>query len=163
MPYLQAILNEVLRWAPVVPLAISHHCSEDNKYHGYDIPAGATVVGNVWALLNDESTYGPDTHKFSPDRFMKDGNLNPAIPFPSEAFGFGQHICPGRNLAIDSMKITIASLLAVFQFGKAVDDDGETIEPSGEYTSGMLFYPMPFKCSIRPRSNAAISMINLED
>ncbi|SJL08657.1 related to O-methylsterigmatocystin oxidoreductase [Armillaria ostoyae] len=138
MPYLQAIVNEVLRWAPVVPLAISHRCSEDNKYRGYDIPAGATVVGNVWALLNDESTYGPDTHKFSPDRFMKDGNLNPAVPFPSEAFGFGRRKCPGRNLAVDSVKITIASLLAVFEFGKAVDDDGKTIEPSGEYTSGML-------------------------
>ncbi|KAK0213682.1 cytochrome P450 [Armillaria fumosa] len=163
MPYLQAIVNGVLRWAPVVPLAISHRCSEDNKYRGYDIPAGATVVGNVWALLNDESTYGPDTHKFSLDRFMKDGNLNPAVPFPSEAFCFGRRICPGQNLAVDSVKITIASLLAVFEFGKAVDDDGETIEPSGEYTLGMLSYPMPFNCSIRPRSDAAVSMINLED
>ncbi|KAK0436601.1 cytochrome P450 [Armillaria borealis] len=163
MPYLQAIVNEVLRWAPVVPLAISHRCSEDNKYRGYDIPAGATVVGNVWALLNDESAYGPDTHKFSPDRFMKDGNLNPAVPFPSEAFGFGRRICPGQNLAVDSVRITIASLLAVFEFGKAVNGDGKTIEPSGEYTSGMLSYPMPFKCSIRPRSDAAVSMINLED
>ncbi|KAK0462940.1 cytochrome P450 [Desarmillaria tabescens] len=89
LPYLQAIVNEVLRWAPVSAF------SEDNKYRGYDVPAGATVVGNVWALLNDETTYGPDTHKFNPDRFMKDGKLNPNVPFPSETFGFGQHKCPG--------------------------------------------------------------------
>lgn len=96
------------------------------------------IKSDYRALLNDESTYGPDTHKFRPDRFMKDGNLNPVVPFPSEAFGFGRRKCPGRNLAVDSVKITIASLLAVFEFGKAVDDDGKTIEPSGEYTSGML-------------------------
>ncbi|KAK0497941.1 cytochrome P450 [Armillaria luteobubalina] len=159
IPYLQAILNEVLRWAPVLPLSVPRRCTEDNEYNGYHIPRGATVVCNSWAMLHDEAVYGPETETFNPDRFMKDGVLNPDVPFPMETFGFGRRICPGRDLAIDSIKITIVSLLAVFEFGKAVDAEGNTIEVSGEYLSGALIHPAPFKCSIRPRCEAAALLI----
>lgn len=69
---------------------------------------------------------------------MKDGVLNPDVPFPMETFGFGRRICAGKDLAIDSIKITMASLLAVFDFGKVVDAEGNIIEVSGEYLSGGL-------------------------
>ncbi|KAK0213681.1 cytochrome P450 [Armillaria fumosa] len=138
IPYLQAIFNEVLRWAPVLPLSVPRRCSEDNEYNGYHIPRGTTVVCNSWAMLHDEAVYAPETERFNPDRFMKDRVLNPDVPFPMETFGFGRRICPGRDLAIDSIKITITSLLAVFDFGKAVDAEGNIIEVSGEYLSGGL-------------------------
>ncbi|KAK0189927.1 cytochrome P450 [Armillaria mellea] len=159
IPYLQAIFNEVLRWAPALPLGVPRRCTEDNEYNGYHIPRGATVVCNSWAMLHDEAVYGPETETFNPDRFMKDGVLNPDVPFPMETFGFGRRICPGKDLAIDSIKITMVSLLAVFEFGKAVDAKGNIIEVSGEYLSGALIHPAPFKCSIRPRSEAATLLI----
>ncbi|KAK0462941.1 cytochrome P450 [Desarmillaria tabescens] len=94
--------------------------------------------GQCMALLREEAIYGPDTDTFNPERFMKDGALNLNVPFPMETFGFGRRICPGKDLAINTIKIVMASLLAVFDFGKAVDAEGNVIEVSREYLSGAL-------------------------
>lgn len=47
------------------------------------------------AILNDKAIYGTDTEIFNPERWLKDGKLNPAVPDPDFAFGFGRRICPG--------------------------------------------------------------------
>lgn len=56
---------------------------------------------SIWllirAMLHNESVY-PDPFTFNPDRFMKDGKLNPAVRDPDHAaFGFGRRylIFPG--------------------------------------------------------------------
>ncbi|KAF5345745.1 hypothetical protein D9758_011875 [Tetrapyrgos nigripes] len=160
IPYLDAILREVLRWIPVTPLSIPYRSIEDDEYKGYYIPAGATVVGNSWAILHDESIYGPNTHLFNPERFLKDGFLDASVAFPDAAFGFGKRQCPGNEMALSSIWIAITCILACFDVTKAVDEDGKVVEPSGEYTSGMLGYPLPFKCSIKPRSQRVKEMIH---
>ncbi|KAF5333831.1 hypothetical protein D9758_017428 [Tetrapyrgos nigripes] len=160
VPYIDALLREALRWNPVVPLGIPHKSIEDDVYNGYYIPGGTTIIANGWAMLHDEATYGPNPHLFNPDRFLKeDGTLDPNVPFPEPAFGFGKRTCSGRELGVASIWISIACILACFDVTKAVDEDGNVIEPSGEYTSGFLCYPLPFKCSIRPRSKRAEEMI----
>ncbi|KAG7447374.1 cytochrome P450 [Guyanagaster necrorhizus] len=159
IPYINAIHNEVLRWRAVTPLAVPHSVSQDDEYRGYHIPKDSIVVGNTWAMLNDVSVYGEDPDSFNPDRWLKDGVMNPDIPHPEEAFGFGRRICPGQEMAEASMWMSIASILAVFDITKAVDDKGNAIEPSGEFTSGLLSHPVPFQCEIKPRSKYAISLI----
>lgn len=91
------------------------------------------------AILHDEKAY-PDASTFNPDRFLRaDGTLNPDIRDPAvAAFGFGRRICPGRFMALDSMWITIASLLNVFEIGRAVGDDGKEIIPEVDYFCGFL-------------------------
>ena len=54
------------------------------------------------------------------------------------AFGFGRRKCPGRYLAMDSLWIAMAYLLTCFNIEKPVDENGQVIEPSGEYTTGLL-------------------------
>ena len=44
MPYIQAIILEMLRWMPVVPLGLPHRVIEDDEYEGYDIPAGCDII-----------------------------------------------------------------------------------------------------------------------
>jgi cytochrome P450 len=49
------------------------------------------------AMLHNEAIY-PEPFEFNPDRFMKDGKLNPDIRNPGHAtFGFGRrhasHLC----------------------------------------------------------------------
>lgn len=127
------------------------------------------------AMLHDDGVYGPDVEKFNPERFLKDGVLNPDVKFPDAAFGFGRRSCPGRNLAVDSIFITIASVLATFEISTAFDEAGNAIIPTAEYTSGFIrsvciFFalhlleidcsrPEQFKCSIKPRSEQAAGMI----
>ncbi|KAJ7729931.1 cytochrome P450 [Mycena metata] len=161
IPYIDAVVREVLRWHPVTPLAIPHAATEDSyAYKGYYIPAGAVVVGNSWAILQDEETFGPNTDQFIPERWLtEDGKINSAMREPSAAFGFGRRICPGRDMAQWSIWICAVSILATFDITKALDENGVPIEPSGHYSSGLLCYPVPHECDIFPRSEAARALI----
>ncbi|KAF8193881.1 cytochrome P450 [Mycena galopus ATCC 62051] len=154
------LVHEVLRWHSVAPLSVAHAVMEDDIYRGYRIPAGAIVVPNSWAILHDEATYGPQTDQFIPERWLtKDGKINTEMRDSSPAFGFGRRICPGRDMAQWSVWICAASILATFDISKSVDEKGVPIEQSGEYTSGLLCYPIPHQCDIVPRSEAARDMI----
>ena len=48
LPYISALLKELLRWACPGPFGIPKRVMEDDVYKGYRIPAGATVIGNIW-------------------------------------------------------------------------------------------------------------------
>lgn len=43
------------------------------------------------AVLSDEKVY-PNLSIFDPDRFMKDGALDPSVRDPEAAFGYGRRI-----------------------------------------------------------------------
>ncbi|KAJ7479154.1 cytochrome P450 [Mycena latifolia] len=158
MPYVAAVVMEVLRWRNVGPIAIPHYLAVEDEYRGYRIPAGSVVIGNTWAILHDEATY-PDPYAFKPERFLVGGQLNPAVPSPDVAFGYGRRLCPGRHSASAALWIAIASILATVDITKARDEREEEIEPSYEFDSGFINAPLPFKCTIRPRSQGAEALI----
>jgi len=159
LPYITAIVKETLRWRDVTPIGVPHFLRVEDEYKGYRLPANSIIVANSWAMLHDENTY-PEPFEFKPDRFMKDGKLNPAIKDPAHAaFGFGRRICPGRYMAFSAMWIAVASIIATFDITKAVDENGQVIEPSHEYTSSVVCMPLGFKCSIKPRSQQAEALI----
>ncbi|KAJ7162657.1 cytochrome P450 [Mycena crocata] len=158
LPYVGALIKEVLRWRNVTPFGVAHYIPVEDEYRGYRIPAGSTVFGNVWAILHDETIY-PDPYAFKPERFLLDGKPNPDVRSPQAAFGFGRRICPGRHLATASMWIAVTSILAAFDITKAVDENGQVIEPSYEYVSGLVVNPRPFKCVIKPRGPETVAMV----
>ena len=47
LPYLNAVLKEVLRWHSISHVAVPHSARDDDEYRGYHIPAGTIVVVNV--------------------------------------------------------------------------------------------------------------------
>lgn len=97
LPYLSALVNEVLRWHPVTPFAVYHLSTQDDVYEGYHIPKGSIMIPNSWAILQDENIFGPKTDRFIPERFMKpDGTVNTDISNIDLAFGFGRRACPGK-------------------------------------------------------------------
>ncbi|KAK7694991.1 hypothetical protein QCA50_002179 [Cerrena zonata] len=152
LPYIEAIIQECLRWQPVLPVAIPHQLTQDDEYRGYFIPEGSLIFANAWSILHDEKAY-PNPNAFNPERFLKDGVLNPDVRDPGVAcFGFGRRICPGRFMAKESLYIIISSLVAAFDFTKAVGPDGVPITPKTNYTTDLLNHPKPFLCSIKPRS-----------
>jgi len=158
LPYIDHIVWEVMRWNPVVPLGLPHATTEDDIYEGYWIPKGTTVIPNLWAICHDEDTY-PEPFGFKPERFEgpNEAGIN---ELPMATFGFGRRICPGRWLALDTLWITVASVLAVYNISKALDDAGNIIEPNPEdYTLGLSSRPKPFACSIKPRSASALALI----
>ncbi|KAI0057847.1 cytochrome P450 [Artomyces pyxidatus] len=149
LPYLDAVVKEVLRWRPAVPMGIPHRLLTDDEYQGYYIPSGTTVMGNVWAILHDPSVY-PNPDQFMPERFL-DGTA----PDPDAVFGFSRRACPGQHMARDVIWITAASILAAFDITPCGDVDASP----ESYTSGIISYPAPFRCTIRTRSKAVEALI----
>ncbi|KAJ2919752.1 hypothetical protein MD484_g651, partial [Candolleomyces efflorescens] len=138
--------------------ALPHFATEDDVYKGYRIPAGSTVIANSWAVLHDEIVYGANSDAFDPSQFMNSSNddINPQFDMGYEMFGFGRRTCPARVIAVESLWISVISVLAVFHFTAV---DGE--ENIGKYTSGMLNHPHLFKFRLRilPRSSDAVNLI----
>lgn len=166
LPYLGAVLNEVYRWNPAAPLGVAHRLTQDDVYEGHFIPEGTTVIPNIWAMLHDENVY-PDPMAFKPERFLSsDSTSSSRSVFASEletprnpdprlfAFGFGRRICVGQHFADSALFISLASLLATFDFAKALDaETGKEITPEVIYPS-FVGHPKPFKCNIRARDGA---------
>lgn len=150
LPYIEAIATEALRWHPAVPLAFPHISENSDMYNGYLIPKGALIITNSWWLLHDPEIY-EEPMAFRPERFLP---TNPERePDPRNCcFGYGRRICPGRLLADNSIFLTIAQCLAAFNISKAIDEAGKEIEPTVEFTPGIVSHPVPFKCTITPRS-----------
>ncbi|KAG1839420.1 cytochrome P450 [Suillus subalutaceus] len=137
LPYLDAILLEVLRWYPIIPLGVPHATTNDDIYGGYFIPKGAIVMVNQWTLSRDEDMFS-DASRFDPSRHLTVyGKLKD--PFVNHfAFGHGRRICPGRWFAENSLWTAAATILAVMRIDHAKDSNGNTIEVKPEFTAGLV-------------------------
>ncbi|GAB1526571.1 hypothetical protein RhiTH_009739 [Rhizoctonia solani] len=87
MPYVGNLIQEVMRWQPVLPADCKggdpHVCFQDDVYQGYDIQKGTIIISNFWGMTRDESVY-KDPEDFNPDRF-----LDPNVPV-APGFGWGR-------------------------------------------------------------------------
>lgn len=163
LPYMNALCKEILRWRPVAVLGGTPHAStEDDEYKGFHIPSGTTILGNSWSInLNDE--YYPQPNKFDPARFLMAEELRAVgiseQPYPSKtahpskmghsSFGWGRRICPGAELASNSLFIALAKLLWAYDI---LPCEGATYDTFA-YTEGFNIRPRPFECIIRIRSS----------
>ncbi|KAH9952213.1 cytochrome P450 [Amylocystis lapponica] len=157
LSYVECVLQEVMRCRSMPRIGVPHRTLEDDMYNGMFIPKGTLVFASARSMALDEVTYR-NPREFRPERYLPapDGS---GEPFPSASFGFGRRICPGRFLADGSVWMAIVSLLATMKITKAVGEDGKEITPDVKFTSGLSSHPKPFKCDIRPRSDAALSLI----
>ncbi|KAJ6491288.1 cytochrome P450 [Mycena vitilis] len=158
LPYISAIVKEVWRWNPSVPLGLPHVVTQDDEYQGYTIEKGSIVWANVWAILHDEDIF-PEPSEFRPERYLT-GN-DEASSTVAAAFGFGRRICPGMHIAENSVFIAIATMLCVFRISKLVDEEGKVVEPVVAY-DGFISHPKPFKCTIELRSEELRALIDAD-
>lgn len=136
LPYIEHIIQETTRWAPLSPLGVPHATIEDDVYRGMFIPKGSVVFANAYAMTHDERRYSdPDT--FDPDRYVAKEFGGKGEPFPEGPFGFGRRICPGQWLATAGVYIMITTLLATVEMCCAVGPDGEDIPPAVAFTNGL--------------------------
>lgn len=163
LPYISAIIKELLRWHTIAPLAVPHRSTEDDEYEGYFIPKGTIVIPNSWLLLHDPEVYS-EPNVFNPSRWLLEGEnglqLNSAVPEPSAAFGYGRRACAGKHFADNSLFINVSNILASFNISP-LDESGQPAEcVKEEFTDGIISQPKPFKVSITPRSEKVARLIN---
>ncbi|KAG1893623.1 cytochrome P450 [Suillus fuscotomentosus] len=90
-----AFILKSLRWRPVSFGGFPHRTSKDIIWKNYLIPAGATVIGNHWAIANDPEVF-PDPYRFNPQCWIDDtGRVRDDLRFFTFGFGcrFRQALC----------------------------------------------------------------------
>ncbi|KAJ7170769.1 cytochrome P450 [Mycena crocata] len=157
LPYIKAIVNEVHRWRPNAPI-IPHAAIADVTYRGYTIPAGATIIENLYGLFHDPEVYD-DPERFNPDRFIDSefGTKPERAKDPGRrnnfAFGSGRRICAGFQVGSYSTHINAINLLWGFNFSPIKDASGKELVPDiYDYAQALASFPNLFKCEITPRS-----------
>jgi cytochrome P450 len=135
LPYLRAIIREVLRWRPAFPIGVSHIMSEDDWYEGMFIPKDAACIPNLWHCNRDRTVFGDDADEFKPERHL--GVNGELLPGPKEtnqeghvSFGFGRRVCVGKHLANDSLFIHTARTLWATSIKCARDENGKELPPN---------------------------------
>lgn len=157
LPYIDALIKEVLRWRPVSAGGIPHAVIQDDEYMGYRIPKGATVIGNHWSISLDDTVY-EDAHEFNPDRWIEHPDL------PLVAFGFGRRACTGQHVARNSLFINVARILWTFDVGykHALSPDGEQQRCEIDryaFTQGFNSRPCKFEAKFTVRHAARGMMV----
>ncbi|KAJ6006938.1 hypothetical protein N7451_004882 [Penicillium sp. IBT 35674x] len=149
--YLEYVIQEATRWAPLSPLGVPHASLEDDIYNGYHIPKGSVVFANAWAMSRDERYYS-SPEEFDPDRYISKSEGGKGEPLPEGSFGFGRRVCPGQYLALAGVYIVLATLLATMDLDCPVHGNGERIEPRVTFSNGLSGVPDSFQCVITPTS-----------
>ncbi|KAL2193988.1 cytochrome P450 [Corynascus similis CBS 632.67] len=161
LEYVRAIVSETLRWRPVAVLGGTPHASTaDDVYKGMFIPKGSTIIAPLWSIHLNEADF-PDPHNYQPERFLGKreypGNLG------HSAFGWGRRICPGMHLGSASVAINIARMLWAFDIKPARNEQGGEIDVDiFAFSDGFNSSPLPFECSITPRSEKHARVIEVE-
>nr|KYP75681.1 Cytochrome P450 78A4 [Cajanus cajan] len=114
LPYLQAIVKEVLRLHPPGPLlSWARLAIHDVHVDKVVIPAGTTAMVNMWAISHDASIW-EDPWAFKPERFLKDDISIMGSDMRLAPFGAGRRVCPGKTLGLATVHLCLAQLLRHF-------------------------------------------------
>lgn len=115
LPYIDAVVKETMRLHPVGPLLVPHLAREDTMVAGYDVPAGARVLVNVWAIARDPASWPDQPQEFRPERFARISAVDVrGQHFELLPFGAGRRMCPAYNLAMKVVAGGLANLLHGF-------------------------------------------------
>lgn len=104
LTYTNAVIKEVLRYRPPVPMIPYETIQPLSVSPQYTIPAGAMVLPSFYSALHDPSAY-PDPHSFDPDRWITGDAASKKKNWL--VFGAGPHKCLAQRL----VTLTLAHLI----------------------------------------------------
>ncbi|KAG2626647.1 hypothetical protein PVAP13_3KG235800 [Panicum virgatum] len=149
LPYLQAVVKESLRLHPPTPLMLPHKASTNVKIGGYNIPKGANVMVNVWAVARDPKVWS-NPLEYRPERFLEESIDIKGSDFRVLPFGAGRRVCPGAQLGINLVTSMIGHLLHHFEWSLPSGtrpEDVNMMESPGLVT----FMGTPLQAVAKPR------------
>jgi len=139
---------------------------------------------SVWAIHQNDSIY-TDAEKFNPDRYLNHPKLaneyatsadyenrgksafhvicssswSPILHFIDHyGYGSGRRMCPGIHLAERNMWRIASKLIWAFE----IREDPASPLDVDAYTSSVLVSPLPFKVSVKPRSQRHMETVQKE-
>lgn len=159
MPYLVAVIQEVLRYHPVSPLGIPRRAAQDCFISGYFIPKNSTVIPNAWAVTREDDNSGFPADEFHPERF-----LSPSPPHApsSYVFGVGRRACMGQDVAQNFLFLAAGSLLAAFTIRPPLDSEDREVLPDPAWRNTLVTRPESFDCRFVPRNEALLRSLAVQ-
>lgn len=114
LPYLSAVIKEVLRLYPAIPVFPRQAADDDRLPSGHRIRKGDVVFMSTYALHRDPAVW-EDPLRFDPGRFL--GARGEALHrFQWLPFGAGPRVCLGASFATMSVSLMVATLLQRCKF-----------------------------------------------
>ncbi|CAM0955708.1 unnamed protein product [Alopecurus aequalis] len=113
--YLDLVIKEVLRLHPPVTTLLPRECRNPCQVLGFDVPVGAMVLVNAWAIGRDPAHWD-QPEEFSPERFEGGAVDFKGTDFEYIPFGAGRRMCPGMAFGLANMELALASLLYHFDW-----------------------------------------------
>jgi cytochrome P450 len=114
MPYLDMVLDEVLRLYPPAWIG-PRRAVREFEFDGYTVPEGAYVNYCSWASHRIPEVF-PDPEAFIPERFTRERKA--ALPRGAYVpFGGGQRICIGKRFGQTEVKLVATMLLQRVRLG----------------------------------------------
>ncbi|KAG8124512.1 hypothetical protein E2320_020170 [Naja naja] len=145
MPYTNAVIHEIQRFADIVPANLPHATTKDITFKGFFIPKGMHVVPLLTSVLHDESQW-EKAHEFYPEHFLdSEGTFVKRDAFMP--FSAGQRVCIGENLAKMELFLFFTNLLQRFTFQppSGTSKDDLDLTPA----LGLTTPPLPYKtCAV---------------
>lgn len=136
--YLDALVKEVLRLRPPLPVGAARYVREPFAIGAFTIPPQVAILVDAAGVHEDPACY-PEPHAFRPERFLG----RPADAYAFLPFGGGAHRCLGAALAALEMKVVLGEMLARFE-----------LEPLSSGLAG----PIPRGPTLVPRGGARLRL-----
>lgn len=118
MPYLQAIVKELLRKHPPTYFSLTHAVTEQTTLGGYDIPTNVNVEIFLPEIAHDPQLWS-QPEKFDPDRFVAGGeeaDMTGVTAVKMIPFGAGRRICPGLGMGTVHIHLMLARMVQEFEW-----------------------------------------------
>ncbi|XP_059103410.1 cytochrome P450 2D20-like [Peromyscus eremicus] len=143
MPYTNAVIHEVQRFADIAPMNIPHMTSRDIEVQGFLIPKGTTLIPNLSSVLKDETVWEKPL-QFHPEHFLDaQGHFVKHEAFMP--FSAGRRACLGEPLARMELFLFFTCLLQRFSFSVP---DGQP-RPSDHGVFTLPVTPVPYElCAV---------------
>ncbi|XP_060545350.1 cytochrome P450 2K1-like isoform X2 [Pantherophis guttatus] len=145
MPYTNAVIHEIQRFADIVPTNLFHATTKDITFKGFFIPKGMQIIPLLTSVLHDESQW-EKPHEFYPEHFLdSEGKFVKRDAFMP--FSAGQRVCAGETLAKMELFLFFTNLLQRFTFQppSGTSKDDLDLTPA----LGLTTPPIPYKtCAV---------------
>lgn len=106
LPYLDAVINEAIRFHPIAPMAGVRLVKAPFEIGGYRLPPGTIVTQCFPAMCRRRDLFA-HPERFDPGHFYQ----RKLLPFEWHPFGGGTRMCIGRGLAELELKVVLVTLL----------------------------------------------------